>query len=68
MRKGKTYPRYVDAQAYDRIPKNVWADIAASLAGRIAEAEPWSKATKDLLVEEWDCLHRAGIIPQRPLH
>jgi hypothetical protein len=56
---------------FERTPKAVFAAIAVSFANRLDGEDALQRdgGTEDLLravMEEWDMLHQAGIIPQRP--
>lgn len=58
------YADLIDSSLYEKMPKTVLAAIAVSFALRLAEDD--FSQVQDLLVEEWDTLHTAGIVPQKP--
>jgi len=62
----KKWNEYMQAlrDDYERMPKTVLAAIAVSFAYRITASESNADALA-LIREEWDILHRNGIVPQR---
>ena len=61
----KTGNEYQDQYpSFDDTPKAVIAAIAFSLAMRLSEDNP-SEAIR-LCSAEWQALHNAGIVPQKP--
>ena len=51
---------------YDKIPKAVLAAIAVS-ALNLAFCEDDLDKVNEALINEWNVLHSAGIIPQKPI-
>lgn len=51
---------------YDRIPKAVFAAIAAS-ALNVCFCEDDLTKVNGALIREWQTLHNAGIVPQKPI-
>ena len=60
---GNEYALAVGGELYEQIPKAVWAAIAVSAltcgGDQLEDAAP-------RVAREWDALHAAGIVPQRP--
>jgi hypothetical protein len=50
---------------YDKIPKSVFAAVALSFAYINCEEKGFDGAVAEVL-HEWDTLHQAGIVPQKP--
>jgi len=60
----KTWNNYAECfPNYERTPKAVIAALAFSLAMRLEEGD--EVRAGDLLKEEWNALHLAGIVPQK---
>ena len=62
------YAGAFDQDLYDRIPKAVWAAIAISritCGGDLLDRDTLGGAEK-YIIDEWDILHAAGIVPQGP--
>jgi len=64
FKKSNEYARLI--KDYDKIPKAVFAAIAAS-ALNIAFCEDDLTKVNNALLNEWKVLHEAGIVPQKPI-
>lgn len=56
----------VEVYGYDDTPKSVFAALALSFALRLCEDD--IHRARELLIEEWEILHRNEIIPQKPIN
>lgn len=65
FKKSNSYERVLTLNFYERIPKAVLAAIAVSYASRQTN-EDFTKVQAEIL-NEWRCLHEAGIVPQKPI-
>lgn len=64
FKKGNKYLSWLEEGCYERIPKAVWAAIAIS---RLSGGGDFLDETiTELVLEEWACLHKSGIVPQAP--
>jgi len=59
------YQLQLTQEFFDKCPKAVFAALAVSYALRVTN-EDFSKV-QDELLNEWQCLHSAGIVPQKPI-
>lgn len=51
---------------YDRIPKAVFAAVAASFANMVCCEDDLTQVN-DAILNEWKALYEAGIVPQKPI-
>jgi hypothetical protein len=51
------------ADLFDQCPKTVWAAIAVSL---VTAGGQYLDEARALILDEWQILHAAGIVPQKP--
>lgn len=69
----KPYHGHLPKGMFDRIPKEVWADIALSFAMLRIDGDPdtntWNEyvhRAADLCAHEWHLLYLQGIVRQKP--